>query len=200
VSGSNGFSVKGYTFAPELFNQGFAEGHGPCRCSSHCCAGGVYVDIKERDLVLSKKEKVKAQMDETQTTDDSLWFETNVEDDTDFASGKCVGTTVVNDKCVFLNARGHCAIQLAAVADGLDRWAWKPLFCILFPVEITDKVIGFDPMLQDEKPCCTIKEQFHVPLFRACKAELEHLLGTDGYAEAEAHYEGLAKVKGTTNI
>jgi hypothetical protein len=200
VSTSNGFAVRGYSFSPELFSQGFAAGSGPCRCSSDCCSGGVYADVAERDRILALKEKIKAQMDETQTTDENLWFDSEIEDDRDFASGQCVGTTVVNNKCAFLNVKGHCSIQLAAVAEGLDRWAWKPLFCVLYPIEITDRVIGFDPMLQDEKPCCTINQQFEIPLFRACKDELIHLLGADGYARLEEHYAGLEKEKRTINI
>jgi hypothetical protein len=194
------FSVKGYSFAPELFSQGFAQGSGPCGCTSHCCSSGVYVDVKERDSILARKDAIKRQMDETQSTDETLWFETEESDDADFASGRCVGTTVVNGKCAFLNARGHCAIQLAAVASGLDRWAWKPLYCILFPIEISSRVVGFDPMLQNEKPCCSIRGEFEVPLFRACKDELVFLLGEDGYHQLEEHYRGLAKENSSSNI
>jgi hypothetical protein len=195
-----GITVKGYSFAPELFTRGFLAESGPCRCSSDCCSGGVYADLTERENILSLKEKIKRQMDETQSKDDSLWFDQEIESDPDFASGRSVGTSVVNDKCVFLNGRGHCSIQLAAVAEGLHRWAWKPLYCILYPIEITDKVVGFDPMLQDEKPCCTIGGSFEVPLFRACKDELIHLLGPDGYLQLEEYYQGLAKEKSSINI
>jgi hypothetical protein len=195
-----GFTVKGYTFASELFSSGFLAESGPCRCSSDCCSGGVYVDLSERERILSLKEKIKQQMDGTQDRDERHWFDQETERDPDFVSGSCVGTSVVNDKCVFLNERGHCSIQLAAVAEGLHRWAWKPLYCILYPIEITDRVVGFDPMLQDEKPCCTIGGSFEVPLFRACKDELIHLLGTDGYLQLEEHYQGLAKEKSSINI
>lgn len=200
MSTAGEFTVKGFAFAPEMFQRGFGEGSGPCRCSSDCCSGGVYVDVSERDRILSLKEKIKQQMDHTQTRDENLWFESELTEDADFPSGHCVGTSVVNDKCAFLNIKGHCSIQLAAVTAGLDRWAWKPLFCVLYPIEITDHVIGFDPMLQDEKPCCTIREEFQIPLFRACKDELIHLLGQDGYHLLEQYYQGLAKETRTINI
>jgi len=192
--------VNGFAFGPELFTQGFPADSGPCQCSSHCCSGGVFADLTERDRILSAKEKIKQQMDETQTRDESLWFDDEVSDDQDFASGRCVGTSVINEKCVFLNAKGHCSIQLAAVANGLDRWAWKPLYCILYPIEVSDGVVGFDPMLQGEKPCCTIRRSFEVPLFRACKDELVHLLGDDGYLQLEEYYQGLAKEESSSNI
>ncbi len=200
MSSSGEFRVKGFSFGPEIFTQGFPGGNGPCRCSSDCCSGGVYADLTERDRILAAKEKIKLQMDETQTRDERLWFDDEVCDDPDFASGRCVGTGVVNEKCVFLDRKGHCSIQLAAVAEGLDRWAWKPLYCILYPIEVSDRVVGFDPMLQGEKPCCTIQRDYEVPLFRACKAELMHLLGDDGYQRLEEHYQGLAKDKSSSNI
>jgi len=200
MSQQEGFTVKGLTFAPELFLRGYRTGGGPCMCSSDCCAGGVHADLEERAKILSLKEKIKPHMDETQTRDENLWFEENIQEDADFPSGHCVGTSVVNGKCAFLNARGHCSIQLAAVAEGLDRWAWKPLYCILYPIEISDAVVGFDPMLQDEKPCCSIGESHEIPLFRACKSELVHLLGEDGYARLEAYYQALAKEKSSSNI
>jgi hypothetical protein len=200
VNPGEGIRVKGYAFAPELFAQGFATGSGPCRCSSDCCSGGVFADLTERARILALKDKIKAQMDESQSRDENVWFDAEEKDDPDFASRRCIGTSVVGDKCVFLNTRGHCSIQLAAVAEGLDRWAWKPLYCILYPIEITDGVVGFDPMLQDEKPCCTIGGAFEVPLFRACKDELVHLLGADGYNLLEEHYQGLAKDKSSINI
>jgi hypothetical protein len=196
----HGPRIQGFTFAPELFGSGFLKESGPCRCSSNCCSGGVYADLSERDQILALKEKITPHMDETQCSDEHQWFDDEIEVDADFASGHCIGTAVINDKCVFLNAKGHCSIQLAAVADGLDRWAWKPLFCVLFPIEITDKVVGFDPMLQDEQPCCSTSQSFDVPLFRACKDELTHLLGEAGYAQLDQYYEGLAKEKSSRNI
>lgn len=200
MSDAEEFKVKGYSFAPEMFTQGFAHGSGPCGCSSDCCSSGVYVDVKERDNILARKAAIQHQMDETQSTDDTLWFEKEESDDPDFASGRCVGTTVINGKCAFLNARGHCSIQLAAVAEGLDRWAWKPLYCILYPIEISSRLVGFDPMLQDEKPCCSIHNEFEIPLFRACKDELVFFLGEDGYLQLEEHYRGLAKENSSSNI
>jgi hypothetical protein len=132
-------------------------------------------------------------MDETQSTDEANWFDHDVEDDPDFPSGKCVGTQVINDKCAFLDRQGRCSIQVAATAEGLHRWAWKPLYCILFPIEISDRVISFDDMLQDQQPCCSVRNEFDVPLFEACRDELVHLLGEDGFSEIRNQYRALAK-------
>ena len=48
-------------------------------------------------------------------------------------------------------------------------------------------------MLQDDQACCTVGEKFETPLFAACKDELTHLLGADGYAMLEEHYASLQK-------
>lgn len=134
------------------------------------------------------KEIIKQHMDETQPIDASMWFDPEETEDADFPSGRAIGTAVHNEKCVFLNKHGHCSIQVASVANGMDRWAVKPLFCILFPVEVSEGVIGFDDMLQEDEPCCTISNQFQIPLFEACRDELVHLVGEDGFAAMQEHY------------
>jgi hypothetical protein len=191
--------VGSLTFANELFENGYPAGHSPCACVSECCAGGVFIDLKERDVILEHQEMIVRRMDETQTTDVSRWFEPEVQEDPDYPSGQCIGTEVYGDKCVFLDKAGRCAIQLAAVAEGLDRWAWKPMYCVLYPIEISEGVVGFNPMLQGEQRCCSVKSQFEVPLFQACRAELVHLIGNEGFAALEEHYRGLEKRFGSGN-
>lgn len=185
--------VGQYSISNEFFEKGYPSGNGPCKCSSNCCKGGVWTDITEHDVIMSKKELIKAQMDDTQTTDVAKWFEPEEIDDSDFPSGKAIGTEIVNDKCVFLDKIGRCSIQLAAVADGKHKWEWKPLYCVLFPVEVTNNVVGYDPMLQGTETCCTVSSVFETPLLAACKDELVHLLGEDGYRKIESHYASMHK-------
>jgi hypothetical protein len=183
--------INEFTISDELFSKGFAHGGGPCTCTSWCCEGGVYADLRERDKILEHKEMIKKHMDETQSRDDRDWFEEEDHKDEDFPSGRCQGTEVINKKCAFLDKNGRCSIQVAATAEGMDRWALKPLYCILFPIEVSDHVIAFDEMLQDDQPCCTIQEDFDVPLFRACRDELIRLVGDGGYRLMDEHYEKL---------
>ena len=119
----------------------------------------------------------------------------NLLDDEDFPSGRCQGTGEINKKCAFLDKNGRCSIQVAATEEGMNRWALKPLYCILFPIEVSDHIIAFDEMLQDDQSCCTIQEEFDVPLFRACKEELVRLVGEGGYMRMEEHYEKLQKTE-----
>ena len=113
------------------------------------------------------------------------------EDDTDFASGKCASTAVVNGKCAFLDKAGRCAMQMAGTVEGIHKWSLKPIFCILYPLEISNNVIVFDDMSNEEQQCCTISDEFDTPLFEACKEELIHVLGVDGYRELETYYRNV---------
>lgn len=188
--------VRQFSISNEFFEKGYAAGEGPCLCTAKCCAHGVWVDLKERDAILAEKEIIKRFMDETQSSSEAEWFENEVVDDPDFASGKAVGTRVINDKCAFLDKFGRCSIQVASVETGRHKWAVKPLYCILFPIGVTNNVVSFDPMLQDEEKCCSISAQFEVPLYQACREELTHLLGEDGYAMLEEHYANCSRRAG----
>lgn len=181
-------TVKQYTISNDLFEKGYRAGGGPCTCTGVCCRGGVWTDVQEYERIIAKKDIITRHMDETQSTDATRWFEPKVEEDSDFPSGKAVGTEVIHEKCAFLNKHGQCSIQLAASAAGEHKWAWKPLYCILFPLEVSGNIVGFDPMLQGDQPCCTVSDDFEIPLFVACKEELVHLLGEDGFAMMERHY------------
>jgi hypothetical protein len=177
-----------YKISPELFEQGYPQGSGPCACTSACCEEGVYLDPCDRDRILKHHEIIKASMDETQSTDEKVWFDQQEEEDSDFPSGKSVATNVVNGKCAFLDRTGRCSIQVASVAAGMDRWALKPFFCILYPIDVSDGVVSFDALLQDEQTCCSVGARFETPLFEACKGELTFLVGENGYAEIERYY------------
>jgi len=181
-------TVKGFSCSPELFEKGFPAGMGPCRCASECCEGGVYADVHERDAILAHKDMIMKSMDETQTRDHQRWFETVEQDDPDYASGRCVGTTEIHGKCAFLDGKGRCSIQVACVEHGMHKWALKPLFCILYPVTIEDRTIGVDDMLQGERPCCSVGSVFDVPFFEGCREELEHLVGEEGFRLIQEHY------------
>jgi hypothetical protein len=183
--------VGEYTISPELFTTGYAAGKGPCTCSSTCCEGGVTMDLGDRDRILAHRAMIVRHMDETQCTDPEAWFDGQEEEDADFPSGRCIGTAVVNDRCVFLDRRGWCSLQVAATGEGMHKWAIKPLYCVLFPIEVSDRVVGFDDMLQEEQVCCTVGGSFATPTFRACREELEHLLGAEGYEALERHHERL---------
>ena len=100
---------------------------------------------------------------------------------------------IVEGTCVFLDEFGRCSLQVTATERNLHKWTWKPMLCVLYPIVISDKTIRFDDLLQDEQSCCTIQSGFDLPLYEACREELEYLVGKDGLALSEEHYRSLAK-------
>jgi hypothetical protein len=196
VTGSEDFQVNGYAISNELFDSGMKAGEGPCRCNATCCLGGVYADLAERDTILRHREIVRKYMDETQPTSVSMWFEDYEFEDGDFPSGRCVGTREYNDKCAFLDKHGRCTAQVAATEEGMHRWALKPLYCVLFPIEITGKTIRFDDLLQGDVSCCSLRKDFDVPLFEVCRDELTYLLGEAGFSRIREHYQSIQREKG----
>ncbi len=180
--------VKGYAIDPILFTQGYPKGCGPYACSSRCCSDGVWVDLKEKERIIEERELIQRYMDDTQDKDPDNWF-AECEDDDDFPSGVCEGTTVRSGGCVFLNKEGLCVLQVAAASEGRHKWDIKPFYCILFPISIANKTITFDDHKQGEVACCTIGRHHLIPLFQACKEELIHAVGDDGYRALEEYYQ-----------
>ncbi|MDD8018095.1 MAG: DUF3109 family protein [Bacteroidota bacterium] len=179
----NDLKIGKFKIDPVLFNKGFAKGCGPYRCQTTCCSSGVFADPTERDVILQHTEAIKTQMDETQTTNDAAWFETRIEHDEDFPSGYAVGTEVYNNKCVFLRKDGRCSVQLVSGEKYNDPWKIKPFYCIAFPIVVIDGILTFDDYQQDEAACCSVVNETETTLVDSCKAELEFVLGKEGYQQ-----------------
>jgi hypothetical protein len=188
ADGQNALWVKHYQIAPELFTLGYSQGCGPSACTSTCCRRGAYVDVRERERVLAHADLIRPHMDQTQTRDPTQWFEREEKLDADYPSGSCVGTAEVNGKCAFLNERGWCSLQVAATAAGMHKWALKPSYCVLYPIEILDNVVKLDFRLENQQACCSASAAFESPAFEACRDELVYLIGEDGFALLQQHY------------
>ncbi len=167
--------INGLKIDPKIFTFPFG-----CKCNGECCHYGVYADLKEYEHILSMQDRLIPLMDETQTTAVEKWFEEPVDDD-DFASGKCVGTEVHEGKCVFLDKNGLCIIQRLAIADEVDPWKYKPLYCILFPLTIYEGSLTIDDEHIDRLKYCNKADQISTTIFDYCKSEIHHLFGNDGY-------------------
>lgn len=172
-----------YEIDPILFKRGFSKGCGPIECESTCCSAGVYVDLAEKELILSRKETIKKYMDDTQTRDEARWFDSEVLNDNDFPSGQTIATEVLNNKCVFLNKSGMCSLQIAGTEAGMGRWALKPFYCIAFPISVEDGILTFDDYRQGKAKCCSVVESIETTLVQSCKEELDFVLGFEGYEE-----------------
>jgi Fe-S-cluster containining protein len=166
----------------ELLHLRVADPKGPMGgCTALCCQSGVYVSLPERDRVLEHADTVRRHMDGTQVKDPKKWFTVRTRRDRDFEGGRCVGTRVHNGKCAFLNGEGLCTLQVASSREP-DVPQLKPFFCRLFPLVISDGVLGYDDLCAGEARCCTFGWRGAAPVVEACRAELELVLGPEGAA------------------
>jgi len=173
--------INGIKIDPQIFTFSFS-----CSCNGECCYYGVYTDLKEHDLILSIKDKIKANMDESQTTDVTKWFEPP-EKDEDFESGVAVGTETYNNKCAFLDKNGLCTLQKIANNEGEHKWKYKPLYCILFPLTIFEGALTVDDDHINRLKICNKFPSVQTTLFEACQEELKYFFGEEGFAELDEY-------------
>lgn len=194
------FTVGGLKIDEAIFTQGFVPYCDISMCGGGCCHSGVYADTEEYKTILQHKDEIAKYMDETQDTDPATWFDNEWVDDTDFKSGRAIGTNVherdggisnFKEGCVFLDKRHFCSIQVAAAANGLHRWAWKPKYCILFPVTVVEGVITYDDSHSEDLHHCGPKgvSGYVHSVFEAMKEELTHFLGEEDFKKVEAYFE-----------
>jgi Fe-S-cluster containining protein len=172
-------TVKGIKIDPRIFTFIFG-----CNCTGECCHYGVYTDLKEHQHILQIKDKIIPLMDDTQPKDISLWFE-EPEKDESFESGIAVGTELYNDKCVFLDGKGLCTLQKLAMIENVDKWNYKPLYCILFPLTIDEQTLTIDDGHIERLKTCNNNRINGTSIYDSCKDELLHLFGEDGLQEIE---------------
>jgi len=180
--------ISGLKFERKIFTEGFKDPNGPNACTSKCCQHGVYLDPSERDKILAHADVVKKFFDETQTKDRSKWFDNAEEEDSDFPSGKCVSTKIYNDKCVFLDKKGRCVLQVAEMEEKMPGFYLKPYYCVLFPIVKIDGVFRYDDFCFGESACCTASIESADKMVEVCAVELQYALGVSGYDEVLNYY------------
>lgn len=171
--------INGLLIDPKIFTFPFS-----CKCSGECCHYGVYTDLKEHDMILSIKEKLFPLMDESQTRDISKWFEPPEEDE-EFDSGVAVGTDIVNGKCSLLDKDGLCVLQKLANNEGVHKWRYKPLYCILFPLTIYEGSLTIDDDHIERLKTCNKNPITDTSIYEACREELQHFFSEEDFQELE---------------
>jgi len=168
----------------EIVEDRFTSGCSMANCNSDCCSGGVFADVAEKHQILLHADLIRSHMDPEQVKDPASWFEEETVGDTDYPSGRAVGTAVHDDRCVFLTGQGHCVLQKAAAASGMGRYALKPFFCWLYPVTLDGGVLTLDdPEFVDRPSCCKHGSEGDLTVFDVCPEELKLVLGEGGFAE-----------------
>lgn len=166
---------------PVVFEAKFAHGCSMENCNASCCQGGVMLDVDERDNILRHADLIRSHMEADQVQDPDEWFDNEEELDSDYPSGKGVGTQTTARGCVFLKKDGRCVLQTAAMEEGLPKQALKPFFCFAFPVTIVAGVLTIDDSDFTNRPeCCTMVPKGSSSVLEICWEEFEFVLGDEG--------------------
>jgi hypothetical protein len=171
---------------PEILTQRFSPNSSMCNCNGTCCAEGVLLDVKEKELILAHADMIKKYLEPQQEKDTTNWFDNIIEHDADFPSGKCDGTAVQGNSCVFLCSKGLCALQKTAMAEGMDKFALKPFYCVAFPITIDEHVLTtYEAEFTNRRQCCSIVTDGPMTVLDVCREEFEYILGVEGLEEIE---------------
>ena len=146
---------------------------------------GVGVDVAERDRILAHADLVRRAMDPGQDQDRrAAGSRRPRSSDPDFPSGRCVGTRVRENACVFLDAARRCVLQTATIAAARPGFELKPFFCSAFPVTVADGTLWIDELcLEAPERCCRPTPGGPLSVLDVCEIELRHVLGNAGLEE-----------------
>jgi len=141
------------------------------KCGGRCCKGGVWADLREKEIILNNAELFLPFM-RPETQDPQGWFGERA-NDSDCPSGVAVETNVEGDSCVFSHPEHGCSLQKAAATHGMHDWEFKPLFCIMFPLVVCDDELTVDEDMEDV--WCMQPENRTHPVLPALEREVKYL-------------------------
>jgi len=169
---------------PVVFEAKFSHECSMSNCNASCCQHGVLVDLQERDKILQNAELIKLHMEPEQEQDTSRWFDPDDEQDSDFPSGRAIGTQSNDRGCIFLMRDGRCVLQFVAVEEGISKHSLKPFYCFAFPVTIETGVLTIDdPDFTNRTQCCSMIPGGNRSVLEVCAEEFEFVLGKEGMKE-----------------
>lgn len=160
---------------PLLFRAKFPES---CRldlCRSRCCRYGVWADLEEKKTILANR-KLFLPYVRPEAADPSRWFG-KTEADGDCPSGTAVETQVIGGACAFYHPGHGCALQKAAIEAGLHEWRYKPRFCILFPLVVSEGTLTVDEEMRSLW-CMKETNRTH-PIAQSVRKEVQYLFGEE---------------------
>jgi len=171
---------------PVVFQPVFHVSCSMRNCNGQCCAEGVLLDPTEKERILAHTGLIQKYLETDMEHDPANWFDGVVGQDMDFPSGECEGTASTERGCVFLDSRGLCTLQKAAVAEGMDKFTLKPFYCVAYPLTIDAGVLTVEDADFTSRPsCCSAVDQGSQHITDVCREELEFMLGADGAQELE---------------
>lgn len=113
-------------------------------CRAACCVYGTWVSEAELLQLIERAAEIRPHLPEASQEKD-LWFGEETEQDA-LRRDTVWHTRVVDDPdhyggsaCVFLRRDYKCGLQVAAEAQGLPGWQFKPYYCVLHPLDLDDQ-------------------------------------------------------------
>lgn len=159
-------------------------------CRAACCVYGVWLDWAEWEEIQLYAPLIIPHMP-PDLNDPRGWVDGRVEDDSFTPSRRVIHSRVLPDAghyggsaCVFLRDDYKCALQVAGEQAGLHPWHFKPFYCILHPLDLSeDGQITLDEgeALLSEPGSCLRPGENPQPLAKVFEPELRYLLGEDGW-------------------
>jgi hypothetical protein len=178
--------VRDLRVDPILFQPVFRDDCEMRNCTGACCAEGVLLDPADKAKILRHTDLIQKYLEPGMETDPSRWFDGDVQPDKDFPSGVCEGTRATERGCIFLDAKGLCTLQKAAMGEGMDRFALKPFYCVAYPLTMDAGVLTLeDPDFTNRPMCCSAITTGTRTSLDVCREEYEHMLGNEGLIEFE---------------
>jgi hypothetical protein len=160
---------------PLVYQAKFPECCRPDQCRSRCCRFGVWADVGEMKVILANRDLFVPYV-RPEASDPDGWFG-RTEADRDCPSGMAVETRVIGGACAFLHPGHGCALQKAAIEAGLHEWRFKPRFCVMFPLVLSEGTLTVDEEMKSLW-CMKEKNRTH-PIAQAVQREVRFLFGQE---------------------
>jgi len=168
-------------------------------CRGACCIFGVWVDSREVSDILSHASLIVPHMP-PESRNAGEWFAPIEDKDKLSPTGKVLHTAVETrpehyggTACIFWRQDAKCALQVAADANNLHPWRFKPYYCILHPLDQDEQgriTLDQAEELANEPGSCLRSAPAPIPLIDTFAEELSYLLGERLYTEVR-HAAGL---------
>lgn len=165
-------------------------------CRAACCLYGVWLDVAEWEEIRFHAPLIIPHMP-MDLNDPQGWVEGEIEDDPFVPSGRVIHSRVLPDAshyggtaCVFLRDDHKCALQVAAEQAGLHPWRFKPFYCILHPLDLTEEgqiTLDEGEALLKEPGSCLRPAESAQPLAKVFEEELRYFLGRQGWQSLQAN-------------
>ena len=160
------------------------------QCRAACCLYGVWIGKLEVDQIIASAATIMPYLP-AEARDPSTWFTDPSESDPHVPGGVVVQSRVLDDPnhygktaCIFMRPDWRCGLQVAAQEAGLHPWRWKPMYCILHPLDLDDQgriTLDETELLAREPASCLRSAENPQPFLVTFEAELRYFLGDAVY-------------------